>query len=191
MRGKFSGPCVPDPSVPRIVVTAEWLDIVKKRLPEMPVQKANRFSKEYGLTPEEAAGMSQERDVSEFFEDVVGQKVPARKVANWMTTYLIPALRDRNQTIRETYITEKRFAAMIAMLESGVINAHAAKEVLLQLLSSDESPDEIVEKGHFRQVSDTTELDELIDRILADHPSDVGITGKETRRSWGFSWGLQ
>lgn len=190
MRGKFSGPCVPDPSVPRIVVTAEWLDMVKKRLPEMPVQKENRFSKEYGLTPEEAAGMSQERDVSEFFEDVVGQKVPARKVANWMTTHLIPALRDRNQTIRETYITEKRFAAMIAMLESGVINAHAAKEVLLQLLSSDESPDEIVEKGHFRQVSDTTELDELIDRILADHPSDVEDYRKGNAKVMGFFMGL-
>lgn len=190
MRGKFSGPCVPDPSVPRIVVTVEWLDMVKKRLPEMPVQKANRFSKDYDLTPEEATSMSQERDVSEFFEEVVRQKVPTRKAANWMTTHLIPALRDRNQTIRETKITEKRFAEMIAMLESGVINAHAAKEVLLQLLSSDQSPEEIVEKGHFRQVSDTTELDELIDRILADHPSDVEDYRKGNGKVMGFLMGL-
>ncbi|MCG7854125.1 MAG: Asp-tRNA(Asn)/Glu-tRNA(Gln) amidotransferase subunit GatB [Methanosarcinaceae archaeon] len=190
MRGKFSGPCVPDPSVPIIVVTSDWLKEIQKRLPEMPVQKADRFSKDYGLAPEEATNMSQERDLSEFFEEVVRQNLPARKVASWITTHLIPALRDRNQTIRETTLTPSRFAGLLYMLESDVINAHAAKEVLLQLLSSDQSPEEIVEKGRFRQVSDTAELDGLIDGILADHPSDVEEYRKGNSKVMGFFMGL-
>jgi aspartyl-tRNA(Asn)/glutamyl-tRNA(Gln) amidotransferase subunit B len=190
MRGKFSGPCVPDPSVPRIVVTQGWLKEMQGRLPEMPHQKTERFLREYGLTPEEASSISLERDLAEFFEAVVKQNLPPRKVATWMTTHLVPALRDRNQTIRETLLTPGRFARLLSMLEKDMINAHAAKEVLLQLLSSKETPEEIVEKGRFRQVSDTAELEALIDRIIAEHPSDVEDFRKGNPKVMGFLMGL-
>ncbi len=190
MRGKFSGPCVPDPSVAKIVVTQDWLKEMQGSLPEMPGQKAERFLREYGLAPEEASNMSLERDLSEFFEAVVKQGLPPRKVASWMTTHLVPALRDRNQTIRETLLTAGRFARLLSMLEKDMINAHAAREVLLQLLSSGETPEEIVEKGRFRQLSDSTELEALVDRILAEHPSDVEDFRKGNAKVIGFLMGL-
>jgi aspartyl-tRNA(Asn)/glutamyl-tRNA(Gln) amidotransferase subunit B len=190
MRGKFSGPCVPDPSVPRIVVTQGWLKEMRGRLPEMPGQKRERFLKEYGLTPEEASSMSLERDLAEFFEAAVKENLTPRKAATWMTTHLVPALRDRNQTIGETLLTVERFERVLSMLERDVINVHAAKEVLVQLLSSKETPEEIVEKGRFRQVSDTPELEALIDRIIAEHPSDVEDFRKGNAKVMGFLMGL-
>jgi aspartyl-tRNA(Asn)/glutamyl-tRNA(Gln) amidotransferase subunit B len=186
MRGKFSGLCVPDPSVPRIVVTQGWLREMQDRLPEMPGQKTERFVRECGLTPEEASNMSLKRDFSEFFEAVVKQDLPPRKVASWMTTHLVPALRDRDQTIRETLLTAERFARVLSMLERELINAHAAKEVLVQLFSNKETPEEIMKKGRFRQVSDTTELEALIDRILAEHPSNVEDFRKGNAKVMGF-----
>lgn len=107
-----------------------------------------------------------------------------------LTTHLVPALRDRNQTIRETLLTAERFARLLSMLEKDIINAHAAKEVLLQLLSSKETPEEIVEKGRFRQVSDTTELEALIDRIIAEHPSDVEDFRNGNAKVMGFLIGI-
>lgn len=190
MRGKFSGPCIPDPSVPKIVVSNDWLKEMQGRLPEMPGQKKERFLREYGLTPEEASNMSFERDLSEFFEAVVKQDIPPRKIAGWMTTHLVPALRDRNQTIRETLLTAERFTRLLSMLEKDIINAHAAKEVMLQLLSSEETPEEIVEKGGFRQVSDTTELEAFIDRIIAEHASAVEDFRKGNTKVMGFLMGL-
>jgi len=190
MRGKFSGPCIPDPSVPKIVVSNDWLKEMQGRLPEMPGQKRERFLREYDLTPEEASNMSFERDLSEFFEAVVKQDIPPRKVAGWMTTHLVPALRDRNQTIKETLLTAERFTRLLSMLEKDIINAHAAKEVMLQLLSSEETPEEIVEKGGFRQVSDTTELEAFIDRIIAEHPSVVEDFRKGNTKVMGFLMGL-
>jgi len=190
MRGKFSGPCIPDPCVPKIVVTDAWLQEMLSRLPEMPSQKAVRFLNEYGLTPEEASNMSQEQEVSEFFEAVANENLPPRKVASWMATHLIPSLRDSNQTIHETPLTPKRFASLLSMLETDVINANAAKEVLFKLLSSDQSPEEIVEKGSLRQVSDNAELEALIERILADHPSDVEDFRNGNTKVKGFFMGL-
>ncbi|HNT68843.1 MAG TPA: Asp-tRNA(Asn)/Glu-tRNA(Gln) amidotransferase subunit GatB [Syntrophorhabdaceae bacterium] len=190
MRGKFSGPCLPDPSVAMIVVTDDWLKDIRRRLPEMPGRKAERFSKEYGLTPDEASNMSQEREISEFFEESARQGIPPRKAASWITTHLVPALRDRDVTITETPLTSGRFARLLAILETGVINAHAAKEVLLQLLASDRSPDEIVETGKYRQVSDNSELEAIVDKILADHPSDVDDFRGGNAKVMGFLMGL-
>lgn len=190
MRGKFSGPCVPDPSVSRIVVTDDWLREVEGRLPEMPARKAERFVKEYGLTLEEASGMSQERDLSEFFETTVKNGIPPRKAANWITTHLVPALKERSQAVNDTLLTAERFSALLSMLEKDLINTHGAREVLLRLLSSGESVDEIVEKGGFRQVSDTGELEELIDRIIGEHPADVDDFRKGNAKVMGYLMGL-
>lgn len=190
MRGKFAGPCVPDPSVATIRVTEDWLRKVQSRLPEMPARKSERFVKEYGLTPDEASAMSLDREVSEFFETTARQDLPPRKVANWISTHLSPILRERNQTLGESCLSADRFARLLTMLEKGVINAHGAKEVLLQLLEQNESPEELVEKGHFRQVSNTTELEAIIDRVIADHPSDVEDFRKGNGKVLGFLMGL-
>lgn len=190
MRGKFSGPCIPDPSVPRIVVREDWLKEIQSRLLEMPGQKTERFLREYGLTPEEASNMSLERDISEFFEAVVKQDLPPRKVAGWITTHLVPALKDSNQSIRETLLTPVRFAQLLSLLEKGVIHAQAAKEILLQILSSQETVEELVEKGGFRQVSDTAELEAVIDRIICEHPSDVEDFRRGNAKVIGFLMGL-
>ncbi len=190
MRGKFAGPCVPDPSVAKIRVTEDWLKRMQERLPEMPAKKAERFVTEYGLTPDEALAMSLDRDISEFFEDTAKRGLSPHKVTNWITTHLAPMLKDRNQTIEETALTAERFARLLAMLEKGVINAHGAREILLKLLESNESPEDLVEKGQFRQVSDTSELEGIIDGIIADHSADVEDFRKGNEKVVGFLMGL-
>jgi aspartyl-tRNA(Asn)/glutamyl-tRNA(Gln) amidotransferase subunit B len=190
MRGKFSGPCIPDPSVAAIVMTEERLEEVKGRLPEMPDSKAARFSRDYGLTPEEATAMSLERDLSDFFEAAVKAGSTPRRAASWIATHLVPALRDRNAVLAETPLTAERFVALLALLEKDVINSQSAKEVLLQLLTRDEHPEKIVEREKYRQVSDTAELDALIDRIIAEHPSDVADYRKGNAKVLGFLMGI-
>lgn len=190
MRGKFSGPCVPDPSVASIVVGEEWLEEVRLKLPEMPDRKVARFVNDYGLTSEEASAMSLERDMSDFFEATVRAGSPPRKAANWITAHLAPALRDRNAAIAETPLTAERFAGLLSMLEKDVINSQSAKEVLIELLANDAEPAAIVEKGGYRQVSDSSELDTIIENIIAEHPSDVADYRKGNAKVLGFLMGI-
>jgi aspartyl-tRNA(Asn)/glutamyl-tRNA(Gln) amidotransferase subunit B len=189
MRGKFEGPCVPDPAVARVVVSDEWLAKLRETLPEMPAQKAARFIEAYDLNPDEAAAMSAERDMADFFEAVVGKTLPPRKTASHITTHLAPALRERNRPIDQTHLTPGRFAALLTMHEKEVINAQAIREVLPQLLDTDTPLEEIIEKGRFRQLSDTGELEALIDRILADHPSDLQDYRNGNAKVLGFLMG--
>lgn len=186
MRGKFEGPCIPDPSVPQVIISEQWLSKMRSRLPEMPNQKVARFVRQYGLTLEEAALMSSERDLSEYFEAVVDQDLPPRSAAHWIATQLLPTLRDRNQAPADTPVTPERFASLLTMLERDEITVNSAKEVLLRLFSTDQSPETIVRQCGFGQVSDMAELEVLVDQVLAAHPSAVADlrSGKEKARGF-------
>jgi aspartyl-tRNA(Asn)/glutamyl-tRNA(Gln) amidotransferase subunit B len=173
MRSKFSGPCVPDPAVPRIVIDEAWLAARKATLPEMPIQKVERFIAFYGLNRDEAMIMSQDRELSEFFEKVVTDYFQPRKAANWITAHLIPALKDQEKGINEVPLTPERFQALLCMQDQDEINANAAREVLLRMLAEDKSPKKIVEEQGFRQVSDTDALETVADRILTGNPSGI------------------
>jgi len=186
MRGKFEGPCVPDPSVPQIVITEAWKNEMQSRLPEMPGHKAARFMRQYGLNHEESLMMSAERDLSEFFEEVVKHNVSPRTAAHWIATQLLPTLRERNQNFTDTIVTPLRCAGLLTMLEKNEINANAAKEVMGRLFDSDQSPAEIVEKYGFRQVSDTGQLEKIVDEILAANPAAVNDYRNGVEKAIGF-----
>ncbi len=186
MRGKFEGPCVPDPSVPPITISDEWLDDIRSLLPEMPIRKAERFMSQYGLTRDEAVLMSSERDLSEYFEAVAGNDVPPRTAFQWIATQFLPSLKDYRQTISDTTVTPKRLANLLAMLESDVINAKSAREVLSKLFESDQTPEDIVEKHGFRQVSDSAELEKLVEQVLSGNPQAIDDYKAGNEKALGF-----
>lgn len=189
MRGKFEGPCIPDPSVPRIVVDQEWLDELRRALPEMPDKKAARFVGEYGLTGEEAAMMSSERDLSDYFEAVVEHGVSPRLAAQWIASQFLPLLKERDEVPGGSAVVPERLANLLGMLEREDINANAARDVLRRLCESDASPDEIVTELGYRQVSEAAELEVIVDRVLAENPSAVDNFLKGASKAMGFLMG--
>ncbi len=186
MRGKFEGPCVPDPSVPPIVVTDAWISRMQSRLPEMPGCKAERFAREFGLSREVALMMSAERDVADYFEEVVRYTVPPRTAAHWLATQLLPALRERGQSCADTPVAPQRFAGLLAMLEKNEINANAAKEVLRYLFENERTPAEIVERHGFRQFSDTGRIEAIVDEVLAVNQEAVNDYRNGVEKAMGF-----
>lgn len=186
MRGKFEGPCLPDPSVPQIVISEEWLQELRSHLPEMPHQKVERFVRQFGLTQEEAALMSSDRDLSEYFEAVARGKASPRLGAHWIATQMIPALRERNQSFADTPVRPERLASLLFLLEKEEINANSAKEVLARLFETDQTPEAIVEQSGFKQVSDASEIEQIVDLVLAAHPSAVGDFRHGQAKAMGF-----
>lgn len=189
MRGKFEGPCVPDPSVPRIVIDDAWLQQMRSSLPEMPAKKAARFAKQFGLTSEEAAIMSSERDLSEYFESVVEIGASPRLAAQWLAAQLLPLLKERNETVGDCGLEPGRFSGLLRMLEREEINANAAKDVLRKLLESPLAPEQIVAELGCRQVSEAGELETIVDRVLAENPSAVENFRKGASKAMGFLMG--
>ncbi|MCP3952444.1 MAG: Asp-tRNA(Asn)/Glu-tRNA(Gln) amidotransferase subunit GatB, partial [Desulfobacterales bacterium] len=186
MRAKFEGPCVPDPSVPPVLVTDAWLAEMKARLPEMPNHKAGRFVEQYRLNRDEAVFMSSDRNLSDFFETVASQDIQPRTVAGWLATQMLPALKDRNLTLADSPVTPDRFAALIRMLQKDEINANSAKTVLGELFNSTESPEAIIDRLGFRQVSDTGMLESIVAQVLTEHATAVEDYKNGNKKSIGF-----
>jgi aspartyl-tRNA(Asn)/glutamyl-tRNA(Gln) amidotransferase subunit B len=189
MRGKFEGPCIPDPSVPRIVIDDGWLEELRRALPEMPDKRADRFSRDYGLSREEAAMMSSEREWSDYLEAVVEHGVAPRLASQWIIAQLIPLFKSKNQDFSENAVNPERFAGLLLMLQREEINAKAAKEVLKAIHGKEASPEEIVAGLGLRQVSETDEIETLVDRVLAANMSAVENYRKGTSKAMGFLMG--
>ena len=186
MREKFSGPCVPDPSVPEIVISREWLDQMRAHLPEMPAQKRERFIRQYAIAQEEAALMGAERDVAEYFEAVARVCTSPRAAAHWVATQLLPALKERNQTPADTPVAPQRLADLLNMIERDEVNVSSAKEVFALLFESDRTPAEIVEQQGLTQVTDTAALEAIVDGVLAANPSAIEDFRSGRKQAIGF-----
>jgi aspartyl-tRNA(Asn)/glutamyl-tRNA(Gln) amidotransferase subunit B len=186
MRAKFEGPCIPDPAVPIIELSPDWIDEMRSRLPEMPAARADRFVARYGLTGEEAAYLSSDPDVAGYFEDLVREEIAPRTAMHWLTTQLIPAVKERRQELGSAPVTPVRFAALLKMLLRDEINANAAREVLAHLFDGDDSPEAIVNARGFRQVSDPSALEELIDKVLGEQQTAITSLQSGQGKAMGF-----
>jgi aspartyl-tRNA(Asn)/glutamyl-tRNA(Gln) amidotransferase subunit B len=186
MRAKFAGPCVPDPCVTQILVSDEWLQKMTSKLPEMPNQKISRFVQQYGLMHDEAAQMTSEREVSEYFETVVGLGASPRTVANWIAAQLLPAIKERGYEFATSPVTPARFAGLIILLEKEEINSNSAKSVLIKLFETAQTPEEILDRFGFKQVSDTGELRGIVDQVITENASAVENYKNGNKKSIGF-----
>ncbi|HQH72469.1 MAG TPA: Asp-tRNA(Asn)/Glu-tRNA(Gln) amidotransferase GatCAB subunit B, partial [bacterium] len=186
MRAKFSGPCVPDPTVPPIVIDAARLAAFRARLPELPAAKRRRFMESFGLLEEEAQWMTAERDLSEYYEAVAKQSSHPRAAAHWIAEQLLPALKEQKLALADNPVDPPRLAALLALVERGEINATAAKEVFDHMFTSQQTPAEIVEQRGLRQMTDASELEALVARLLEANPDAVENLRKGKAQAIGF-----
>ncbi len=186
MRAKFEGPCIPDPSVPIIELSQEWIEVMRSRLPEMPAARAERLVKQHGLTREEASFLSSDAEVAVYFEALAAEGIAPRTAIHWLTTQLMPALKERQQELGNSPVTPARLATLLKMLAQEKINANAAREVLTRLFESDEAPEAVVNTLGFRQVSDANVLNSLIDKVLGAQPAAVADVRNGQGKAMGF-----
>ena len=186
MRAKFEGPCVPDPSVPVIELSPGWIEKMRSRLPEMPAVRAERLTASHGLSGEEALSLSSDPEVAGYFESLLAEGIAPRTAMHWLTTQLIPAVKDRGLDLNGSPVTPARFAVLLKMLSQDEINASAARKVLGHLFDSDEAPEAIVAARGYRQVSDPTALDALIDKVLDAQPAAAAEVRGGQGKAMGF-----
>ena len=186
MRQKFEGPCIPDPTVPAIELSDKEIAALRSCLPEMPATRAERFVKEYGLSAEEATYLSSDPDMAGYFEELICAGAQARTAMHWLTTQLLPGVRERRQDLSQTPVTPVRLAALLAMLTADTINTNAARDVLSCLFDSMDSPEDIVRAKGLAQVSDTGALEAMITSVLAAQAAAVADVKSGQGKAMGF-----
>ncbi len=167
----------PEPDLPIVEMSREWVERVRAGLPELPEVKRARFEQELGLTPYDAGVLTADKSVSEYYEKVLSFGVSAKTAANWFTGDLFRLLNDHKierERIGETKITPEAFAELIKLVESGAINAATArKDVLPIFWETGQSPTDIVKEKGLSQVSDTSLITDTVASVFASQASVV------------------
>ncbi|HHX66228.1 MAG TPA: Asp-tRNA(Asn)/Glu-tRNA(Gln) amidotransferase subunit GatB [Chloroflexi bacterium] len=177
----------PEPDLPPLEFTPEDVDAIRARLPELPDAKRQRFMSEFGLRAEDAALLTEDRLVADYYEDAVRAAargdagVEPQMVANWMLGEVFRLLREAGGDISAVKMTPDALAELLGLVQKGVINATVGKEVLEEMFSTGESASAIVDRRGLKQISDEDALAQVVRDVLEANPKPVQqyLDGKE------------
>jgi len=163
----------PEPDLPAIIITESRLSNVKDEMPEFADEKAKRFINEYKLNEMEAATLSSEQELAEYYEEVVKVSDDARLAANWVLTEILRVLKEKNISIEKFSVEPQNIGKLIKLIKANTISSKIAKDVFEILLSENKDPEIIVKEKGLVQITDNSEIEKIVEQVLAENPQSV------------------
>jgi len=175
----------PDPDLLPLEFTNDYIENIKKEIPELPDQKKSRFIEKFKLSPYEANILVSDLDTSKYFEDVI-QNSDVKLSSNWITGELFALLNERNLEITESPISSKNLSKLINLIKDGTISGKIAKTVFEIMADGDQNPIDIVKEKDLKQQSDPRELEKLIDKVINENQDKVKEYKSGKEKLFGF-----
>jgi len=164
----------PEPDLAPVEIPAETIENVRASLPELPTARRMRFREAYSLGDYEAAILTDELPLAEYYEKCLQDKAASpREVSKWIINEVRRHLNETGIGIADFTCPPTRIGALAGLVESGTLSASAGREVFAEMLAADKDPAAIVEEKGLAQVSDSGALGEVVDRVLAANPGIV------------------
>lgn len=176
----------PDPDLLPLIITKEQIERVRTTLPELPHQKRERFMQEYNLSPYDASVLVSSQALANYFETVVQTSGNPKLAANWVTGELLGALNKADLEITESPVSANDLGKLISRIADNTISGKIAKTIFEALLNQEGDVDQIIEKRGLKQVTDTTAIEQLIDKILTENPQHVAEYRAGKEKLFGF-----
>ena len=175
----------PDPDLLPLELNDDFINEIKKEIPELPDEKKKRFIEKFNLSPYEANILVSDIETSKYFEDV-SKKSDVKLATNWITGELFALLNNKNIEITESPITSENLAKLINLIKDGTISGKIAKTVFEIMADSGKDPKKIVEEKGLKQQSDPKELEKIIDKVISDNPKNVEAYKSGKDKLFGF-----
>jgi aspartyl-tRNA(Asn)/glutamyl-tRNA(Gln) amidotransferase subunit B len=175
----------PDPDLLPLVLKPEYVDGVRKTLPELPDQKKNRFMKDYGLGSYDASVLIAERSRADYFESAANDR-DAKLVANWLMNELLAVLNKDGKAITESPVTAAQLGQLVGLISDNTISGKIAKDVFADMFASGKDPAVIVDEKGLKQVTDTGAIEKVIDEVLAENADKVAEFRSGKDKLFGF-----
>ena len=171
----------PEPDLQPVKVSNDFVDRVRAALPELPEQRVKRFGEEYGLSFADASQLVSDRSLADYYEAAAKASANPRAAANWIRSELLRELEAAGKTAAESPVPAEELGMLIRLIDEEKISGKQAKDVLVEMFKSGKGALAIIEEQGLVQVSDTGEIDALIDAVIAANPDQVGNyrSGKE------------
>ncbi|MDC3066193.1 Asp-tRNA(Asn)/Glu-tRNA(Gln) amidotransferase subunit GatB [Candidatus Pelagibacter sp.] len=175
----------PDPDLLPLELNDDFINEIKKEIPELPDEKKKRFIDKFNLSPYEANILVSDIETSKYFEDV-SKNSDVKLATNWITGELFALLNNKSIEITESPITSENLAKLINLITDGTISGKIAKTVFEIMADSGKDPKKIVEEKGLKQQSDPKELEKIIDKVISDNPKNVEAYKSGKEKLFGF-----
>ena len=178
----------PEPDLPPLDLSdKELITFMDEALPELPMEKRNRFISQYELSRYEADILTESRHLADYFEEVISHGIQSKEASNWILTELLRLWKHSTQSAPP--IDSRRLAELIKMVEQGIISRNIGKDILWELTSTNKTPQALVEEKGLTQVSDRAEIQSLVQNVLNQHQHAVQDYKNGSTKSVGYLMG--
>jgi aspartyl-tRNA(Asn)/glutamyl-tRNA(Gln) amidotransferase subunit B len=163
----------PEPDLPPLRISDAEIDGYRRGLPELPEVRRQRFLDEYGLSPEDAALLTESRTMADYFETAARAAGNPKAAANWILNELVRELKASDTEIQAAPVAAENLAALVKLIEEGTISGKMAKEALVEMYRSGRTADEVVKAMGGGQVTDEAEIRRLAEAAVAANPKQA------------------
>lgn len=163
----------PEPDLVPFTVSDEYIENIRKSLPELPDARKERYMKEFGLSSEDAVFMTNDKATADYFEAAVDAGADPKACVNWLMGEFASQLSTDGIEIAKAPVSAENLAALLKLISKGTISGKIAKKVFATMWKEGGNPEEIVKAEGLVQISDTAELSKLVDEVVGKNPKAV------------------
>ena len=168
----------PDPDLLPLTFTNDFVDELKKTLPELPDIRKKRFIEDYDLSSYDSNILVSEKETADYFEAAAENSNP-KLVCNWVIGELFSVLNKINKTIEDCPIKAEDLGELVNLIDNETITGRIAKDVFEIMLDTGENPASIVDANNMKQVNDLSEIELVIDKIIENNPDQVNALSEK------------
>jgi len=176
----------PEPDLVRMDIGEEWIEDIKRNLPELPQAKKERFMKDYDIPEYDAEVLTQTKELARYFEETVKYSHDAKQVSNWMMGDVLRSIKEAELEIEDIKFSPKDLAELITLINDGKISNNIGKTVLKDMFDSGKSPSIIVKEKGLVQISDEGALKEIVEKVIDKNQQSVIDYKNGKDRALGF-----
>ena len=176
----------PEPDIPNLEIDDAWVERVRQSIPEMPKARRLRYVNELGLPEYDAMVLTQTKEMSDFFEEMLNKKADAKQASNWLMGEVSAYLNSEKLELAETKLTPENLAGMITLIEDGTISSKIAKKVFRELILNGGDAKKVVEAKGLVQLSDPAQLLPMINEVLDNNAQSIEDFKNGKDRAVGF-----
>ncbi|MBN2284707.1 MAG: Asp-tRNA(Asn)/Glu-tRNA(Gln) amidotransferase subunit GatB [Deltaproteobacteria bacterium] len=171
----------PDPDLVSLSLSDEWIAELKASLPELPLEKRERFVREYEIPPYDAAVLTANRALADFYEEVAGLTGKPKIASNWVMGDFLRWLNEEKRLVAESPVAPRSLASLINAIEEGTISGKIAKDIFEEMWKTGKTPQDIIEEKGLEQITDAEAIEKVIDEVLKANPKQYAQfkAGKE------------
>ena len=176
----------PEPDLVPLEIESSWVDELNEAVPELPLQRNERFIEDYDLPEYDAGVLTDDKALADLFEQGVKAYDDPKAVSNWVMGEFLRLINENDMNVADSKIEGAALGQMLQLIDEGTISNNIAKEVFEEMFATGQKPEAIIEEKGLKQISDEDKLEEIVSNIIADNPDAVEDIKGGKDRAIGF-----